>query len=224
MNAQFTRGNWMVVGPSGSGKSTFIHKLIREKNILFKRPPRVVYYIYAQETPDLRRMINEGLIDFAFKSDAVDLAVLRDEIATYSDRDEQGSEGSMVIFDDMMTDLRAGSSIPELFTVYGSKFNCSFVLISQKLYLQSAESRVISANAHYLVLFKSPRNGLSEITTLARQSSLYQPQYLIQAYVDATRRPYSYLLLDFTQAAPDCLRVRTRIFSSEFPMIAFVKN
>ena len=167
-------------------------------------------------------LISQNLVDFHYKADALDLNFLRDEIAGYSDADEFGQEGSMVVFDDMASHVN--QDLTQMFTVYGSKFNCSFILISQKLYLQNAESRVISANAHYLVLFKSPRNGLSEITSLARQSSLHQPQYLIQSYVEATRKPYGYILLDFTQSAPDCLRVRSRIFHEEYPQVAFVKN
>ena len=53
----------------------------------------------------------------------------------------------------------------------------------------------MSLNAHYIVLFKNPRDA-SQFANLARQMYPKQWQFAVEAYKDATREPYSYLLLD----------------------------
>ena len=55
--------------------------------------------------------------------------------------------------------------------------------------------RNISLNAHYIVLFKSPRDK-QQISMLARQVNHGKVQEFMRSYEDATRRPHGYLMLD----------------------------
>ena len=54
------------------------------------------------------------------------------------------------------------------FTRKGHHRNASVVYITQNLFQQSKSSRTISLNAHYLVLFQSPRDKM-QIKVLANQ-------------------------------------------------------
>ena len=67
--------------------------------------------------------------------------------------------------------------------------NASVVYVTQNLFQQSKSSRTISLNAHYLVLFQSPRDKM-QIKVLANQ--LQAPN------------------------TPDYLRFRTQIFQNRF--------
>ena len=55
--------------------------------------------------------------------------------------------------------------------------------------------RNISLNAHYIVLFKSPRDK-QQISILARQVNPGRVQGFMKSYDKATSRPHEYLMLD----------------------------
>ena len=68
----------------------------------------------------------------------------------------------------------------------------------------------MSLNAHYMVLFKNPRD-VSQFVNLARQ--MYPKTF--QFAIDATREPYSYLLVDLRSEQDEELRLRKNIFPGE---------
>ena len=72
----------------------------------------------------------------------------------------------------------------------------------------------MSLNAHYLVLFKNPCD-VTQISTLARQMYVGRSKFLVEAFNDATTKPFRYLLIGLEPDAPENLRVRTNIFSDE---------
>ena len=53
----------------------------------------------------------------------------------------------------------------------------------------------MSLNCHYLVLFKSSRDS-SQVNHLAKQMFPGHTKYMQEAFQDATKRPYGYLLCD----------------------------
>ena len=55
----------------------------------------------------------------------------------------------------------------------------------------------MSLNYHYLVMFKSPRES-SQVSHLAKQMHMFpgHVKYTQEAFQDATKRPYGYLLCD----------------------------
>ena len=72
----------------------------------------------------------------------------------------------------------------------------------------------MSLNAHYMVLFKNPRD-VSQFANLARQMYPKSSQFAVEAYRDATREPYSYLLVDLRRGQDEELRLRTKHFFPE---------
>jgi len=72
----------------------------------------------------------------------------------------------------------------------------------------------MSLNAHYMVLFKNPRD-VSQFANLARQMYPKSSKFAVEAYRDATREPYSYLLVDLRPEQDGELRLRTNIFPEE---------
>ena len=80
----------------------------------------------------------------------------------------------------------------------------------------------MSLNAHYLVIFKNPRDA-NQLATLARQMYPGSSKFLIESFGDATRKPYGYLLIDLKPDIEDRLRIRTQIFPDE-TQIVYVKK
>lgn len=50
---------------------------------------------------------------------------------------------------------------------------------------------------------------------MAYQSFVKNPKFLIESFIDATKNPYSYLMMDFTQKTPLWRRLRSKIFPIE---------
>ena len=73
-----------------------------------------------------------------------------------------------------------------------------------------------------MVIFKSPRDQ-TVISTLACQMYLGCGRYLIEAYKDATEKPYSYHLIDLHQQTDDKYRLRAKIFPDEFQVVMLKK-
>ena len=95
--------------------------------------------------------------------------------------------------------------------------NATIVFITQNLFVSSPDFRTISLNANQIVMFKTLR-GMHQIEHLGRQIfGKRQASEFLEAYKTATRKPFSYLLLDLQ---PDQThRLRSRIFPEEEELV-----
>ncbi|KAK6184400.1 hypothetical protein SNE40_006881 [Patella caerulea] len=107
------------------------------------------------------------------------------------------------------------------FTKKSHYHDTSVIYIVQNLF--DKQQRTISLNAHYLVLFKNPRDA-SQIGALARQMYPSRSKYMQEAYEDATSTPRSYLLVDLKPDTPEALRLRSNILPQEEPPIVYVQK
>lgn len=69
---------------------------------------------------------------------------------------------------------------------------------------------------------KNPRN-VSQIKNLSTQMCSDQ-SLLIDAYKQATKSPYSYILIDFHPQTPEHIRLRSDIFPNRGPMKVFLEK
>jgi len=104
--------------------------------------------------------------------------------------------------------------VANLFTKGSHHRNVSVMFLAQNLFPKNKFARTMSLNAHYMILFKNPRDA-SQFANLARQMYPKRSQFAVEAYKDATREPYSYLLVDLRPEQDDDLRLRTNIFPGE---------
>ena len=84
----------------------------------------------------------------------------------------------------------------------------------QNLFPKNKFARTMSLNAHYMILFKNPRDA-TQFASLARQMYPKTLQFAVEAIKDATREPYSYLLVDLRPEQDEDLRLQTNIFPGE---------
>ncbi len=121
---------------------------------------------------------------------------------------------NLSILDDLMTECSKDPQVTKLFTQGSHHRNLSVIYIVQNLFYQSKESRTISLNCHYITLFKNPRDR-SQVVHLAKQMYPGQTKFMVEAYADATRQPYSYLFIDLKPNCPEEYRLRSNIFPGE---------
>jgi len=126
--------------------------------------------------------------------------------------DFDGSEPVLLIVDDLMNET--DDSVANLFTKGSHHRNISVAFLVQNIFHKNKHIRTISLNAHYMVLFKNPRDA-SQFASLARQMYPNKSAFAVEAYKDATKEPYSYLFVDLRPEQDENLRLRTNVFPDE---------
>ena len=116
-------------------------------------------------------------------------------------------------------------SMELLFTQGCHHKNVSLIVISQNIFQPGKHSRTVALNTWYLVLFQNNRD-LSQINTLGRQLYPGKGQMLVQAYGDAMKTPYNYLVVDMSPNSNPKYRMRTHIFPKEdvYVHVPFLKT
>ena len=139
----------IVAGPKGCGKTTFVARLPRNASTMIDPPPEQDTWYYGQwqsaheslDIPEVR--LKEGL-----------------------PKSFDTGKRNVVLLDDIMTET--DGRVTELFTKKSHHSNTSVIYLVQNLFPKHKESRTISLNAQYMVVFKNPRDA-SQVTHLAKQ-------------------------------------------------------
>jgi hypothetical protein len=124
------------------------------------------------------------------------------------------SQGNLIVLDDLMAQSSKDKRIADLFPQESHHRNLSIIYIVQNIFHQGKGMRNISLKAHYILLFKSPRDK-QQISMLARQINPGRVQELMRSYEDATSRPHGYLMLDLNPTTDDQPRLKTNILPGE---------
>ena len=110
----------------------------------------------------------------------------------------------------------------DMFTKGSHRRGISVMYLTQNLFPPGKQSRTISLNSHYMIVFKNPRDSLG-ISTLACQMFPNNFNYLLESFQDATSKPHGYLLMDLHQLTPENMRLRTNILPHE-QQVAYIKR
>ena len=191
----------IVSGPTGCGKTAWVMRLIDNFREKIEPLPCRIWYCYGEfqsifnNYPQIH--FHEGLPDI-------------------SDAAFDGTESTLLILDDLMSDIN--QLVADIFTKISHHRNLSILHLTQNLFDKNKYARTISLNAHYLVLFKNPRDA-TQFATLARQMYPNASKFAIEAYKDATSAPYGYLLIDLKSEQDERCRLRTNVFPGEMQCV-----
>ena len=179
----------LVVGPSQSGKTSLVREIIRSR----KYEPSVikVKWCYSYSAP---WFLEEPDIEF---------------IHGLPDSYEKGD---LLVIDDLMH--RLNEKVADLFTAASHHCTVSVILILQNLFPRLKVMRDISLNAHYIILFKNARDA-SQVSCLGRQLYPRNSRFFTDAYIKATTKPFSYLVVDLHPKTPEDYRLRDGLFPCE---------
>ena len=185
----------LLAGPTGCGKTRFIFKLVDNVSRMIDPPPSRIVYCYGEYQQLFREYSN---------------VIFRYGLPNITDFN--GSEPVLLIIDDLMNEV--DESVANIFTRGSHHRNVSVILLVQNLFHKNKHVSTISLNSHYFVLYKNPTDA-SQIVNLFRQMYPTRWRFAVEAYKDATRQPYSYLLLDLRPDQDEMLRLRTNVFPGE---------
>jgi len=213
-----TSFNCMIHGASGTGKTTFVKNLLMLRNQLFSSPPVKVFLFYSMHQSIYEEMKKESLVDelINVSSELPSLDTISSMVHPYKD-----SGGSLLIFDDILTQLN--NDFENIFCNLSHHENASVIFLTQNLFYKSNIYRTLSLNSHYFVFMKNDRDR-QQISTLARQICPGNSNFIVQAYEEATKKPYSYLIADFRPDTPSTIKLRSNIFPSEFPTKVYLEK
>jgi len=121
----------------------------------------------------------------------------------------------LIILDDLLNNAYS-KEVCDLFTKGSHHRNISVILITQNHFHKERHCRNISLNAKYMFPLKKVRDK-NQFMYLARQVYHENCTSLYKAYLNATERPYGYIILDLSQYSNDNLRFRTNIFPTDPP-------
>ena len=194
----------LISGVSRSGKTCFSTKLIENVNRIFKpTPPKYVILIYEEWQNIYDRLVENNHVHLAMKG-IDDFDYLKEIMIEKKDMG-----GTLLLIDDQGSKI--DQNIMKIFTIYSHHLSVTCMLLTQTLFDSKREFRTVSLNASYLVIMKNSRDA-SSITNLAKQTHPYRTRFLTNSYLDATKQPYSYLLIDMVSETPEEIRIRSNIF------------
>ena len=189
----------IISGPTSSGKSVFTFKFISQIAEMITPSIEKIIYCYGEYQPVFNQypqvIFNEGLPDMS---------------------QFDGKDRSLLILDDLMSETN--DLVSNIFTKISHHRSVSVNYLTQNLFFKSKHTRTMSLNAHYLVIFKNPRDA-TQISSLARQMYPNKSQFLIEAFRDATHNAYSYLLIDLKPETEEKYRIRAKIFPDEWQVV-----
>lgn len=76
----------------------------------------------------------------------------------------EGNRHTVTVIDDLMQEVSQSTTTTDIFTKYSHRAYISKIFIVQMLYGDSRNARVISDNAHIIVLFKNPQDNRHRMT------------------------------------------------------------
>ena len=185
----------IVAGPTSSGKTHFTLKLIRQSQTLITPPPDRIVYCYG-----IYQNIFDNYPDVEFHDGLPELSMF------------DGEKKTLLILDDLM--MNTDDRVTSIFTRISHHKNVSVLYLTQNLFYKNKQSRTLSLNSHYIVLFKNIRDQ-TQIGVLARQMFPSKSAFMMEAFVDATSSDYGYLLVDLKPDIEEKFRLRTGIFEGE---------
>ena len=134
---------------------------------------------------------------------------IESEIEEFAD-----GEHDLIVLDDLMHEVLNSKTKELMFTRGCLHRKLSVVFITQNIYGQGKSARTITLNCWYMVLFKN-MGGTSQIQTLGRQLFPGKSPLLTEAFDDATKEPFGYLLNDLTPRGKNEYRLMTQVFRDE---------
>ena len=210
--------NLILSGVSQSGKTTFCKNLLTISDEIFRVKPDKVFLFYKAMQPIYTEMHSQGLIHelIDVSENFPTLDHIHNMISPYKDQ-----KGSLIIFDDILNDI--SKPFETLFCNASHHMNTSIILIVQNLFYKEKSFRTLSLNSHYIVIMKNPRDK-QQVSILARQFNPNNPKFVIESFEEATKKPHSYLFIDFHPETKPTIRLRSDIFKHEFPIKVYLEK
>ena len=203
-----TPANFYVCGPTQCGKSHLVRSLLHAAGELFYPTPSKIIYCYGEHQKEFNQLPAHVTLVRGLPPNLYNML--------------EGIDNSLIVLDDLMMDCSNDRQVADLFTRGSHHRGISVMYLTQNMFPPGKLSRTINLNCHHVIMFRNPRDSLG-MSTLAKQMYPRQTGYLMDAYQDATAKPYGYLWIDCHPLTPDEIRLRACVLPGEKPLV-YVKR
>ena len=193
-----------LFAPPYSGKSTLTRKILKNADVLFDNPPKLVVYCYNQWLPMLEDMKDDFTDGFFIPHEGVPT---KESIENWMEltkgvNSNEASKHFIIVLDDLQQQCQKEKSSAEMFTVGSHHSNYTIIYLCHNIFGRGQYSRTISINSHYFILFRNNRDT-QQVRILARQIMNRNSEYFIDAYNKAVALPWGYLVVDIHPTTTD---------------------
>jgi hypothetical protein len=194
-----------VSGTTGAGKTTWVYRLLREKEFVFEKNPEKVLYCYGI-WQDLYSEMEKNLTNLVFHEGLPTIETIK-SMPAYS----------LIVLDDLAHVLYSKKDMDTVFSQVSHHCKISLIHIKNNIFYQGKNAKTISINTHIHILMQNPTDEF-QILTMGRQMLPKNPRSLLDAYNESMDLT-GYLVVDLRPHTDKRYRLRTRIFSGEYPII-----
>lgn len=192
-----------VFGCTSSGKSTLVLKLIETKCDMFETSPEIILYCYNIFQPI-----------FAEREDKVSGLNFHHGLPSSEmlENISKNLKHNLIVLDDLSQKICDNPEMEDLFTQKAHHLRFTVIMINQNIFTRGKFMRTIALNLHYFIFMRNPR-GEGQVATLGRQ--IGEARSLVDAFKDATKCNFGYLVLDLSPYSDQVYKYRTHIFPNE---------
>nr|DAC81369.1 TPA_asm: FtsK [Orchesella springtail adintovirus] len=191
----------MISGMTGSGKSQLTKRLLQRKDEIFDKPVHRVLWCYTETQPELERELRASIPNIEFHRG------LPDDIENPTPQNHM-----LLVLDDLIHECK-NNKVQSVFVRQSHHQNISCLYLTQNAF--EPGQRTISLQCRYIILMRNPRdNAHYQYIGRAMNGGKNCPT-LETAYKDCLAKPYSYVVLDYSQTQNDLFRIRNSLFPEE---------
>lgn len=191
----------ILAGATGAGKTQWLLKFLNFTNQLIEPSPKSILYCYGEMNDTIMELKKKGIETFNGLPDI--------------EKINSQPKPLLLILDDLMLDTN-NNFLDLLFTRLSHNWNTNVIFVTQSIFGKNI--KIVRANSHYLVLMRNPSAQL-QAKTVGSQLFPRRLNYFMESWNDATKEPYSYIVINMHPNAPDYLRLSTEIFPGEMQKI-----
>ena len=200
----------MIVGPSGSGKTQLTEALLTEGTVFEGRKTRPCHNCYAVWQPRFDGMKRQGI-------------QFHEGIPEVADLQTWFPQGGVLVLDDLMDEGGNDKRVLDLFTRESHHRHITVLYLCQELFPPGKFAKTISRNAHYVIVFKNPRDQTG-CRALVLQAFPDRWRDVLKLFVACTQRPYGYLMIDLHPASDDRFRLFSHVTQQDGPTVVYERQ
>lgn len=187
----------ILAGSSKDGKTWFLKDLLDFRKTMIQPPPDKVVWFYGIYQKFYDEIENVEFVE-----------------GFPSNYNEYLGMNTLFILDDLMTECSNDKRLTNLFSRGSHHMSLSVIFTTQNFFHKGTEMKDVRLNTQYLFLFKN-RRDLSQIMHLGRQLYPGRLKFFQEVFADATKKPFSYLLIDLSNDTEEEYRLRAQILPNQ---------
>lgn len=177
-------------GGTGSGKTVFLSSVLLDKD----SPWDYVIYCYGAYQPKfdlLKKKLKDGITFVEGVPEDDDKSKIEEFLKKELKRPEKERTQTIIIFDDLMTELKNSKYFSKLYYSGCHHLNLSVCCLTQNIF----HNRSARLNCHYLCIFNF-ESDKSTIMNLGKQLMPTESKKFLQMYNESLKNNYGFLMVD----------------------------